>query len=66
VWLTAARIANTKSVKSGLQLMYDNRLSKLAEATEEIQTEIHFSLRSKYAADLEELKHKEHGKPECQ
>lgn len=38
--------------------MYDNRLSKLAESTEEIQTEIHFSLRSKYAADLEELKHK--------
>lgn len=53
-----ARIANTKSVKSGIQLMYENRISKLAETTEEIQTEISFSLRSKYASDLEELKHK--------
>ncbi len=53
-----ARIANTKSVKSGIQLMYEGRLSKLAEANEEIQTEINFSLRSKYAVDLEELKHK--------
>jgi len=53
-----ARIANTKSVKSGIQLMYENRISKLAETTEEIQTEICFSLRSKYATDLEELKHK--------
>ena len=53
-----ARIANTKSVKSGIQLMYENRISKLAETTEEIQTEICFSLRSKYASDLEELKHK--------
>jgi hypothetical protein len=52
----SARIANTKSVKSGIQLMYENRLSKLAEATEEIQTEIHFSIRSKYVSDLEELK----------
>jgi hypothetical protein len=49
---------NTKSVKSGIQLMYENRISKLAETTEEIQTEICFSLRSKYASDLEELKHK--------
>ena len=54
----SARIANTKSVKSGIQLMYENRLSKLAESTEEIQTEIHFSIRSKYASDLEELKQK--------
>jgi hypothetical protein len=52
----SARIANTKSVKSGIQFMYENRLSKLSEATEEIQTEIHFSIRSKYASDLEELK----------
>lgn len=54
----SARIANTKSVKSGIQLMYENRLSKLAESTEEIQTEIHFSIRSKYASELEELKQK--------
>ena len=52
----SARIANTKSVKSGIQLMYENRLSKLKEVTEEIQSEIHFSIRSKYASDLEELK----------
>ena len=54
--IPSARIANTKSVKSGIQLMYENRLSKLAEATEEIQTEIHFSIRSKYTSDLDELK----------
>jgi len=53
-----ARIANTKSVKSGIQLMFENRLSKLKETNEEIQTEIHFSLRAKYAADVEELKQK--------
>jgi len=58
VVVPTARIVNTKSVKSGIQLMYENRLSKLLEPNEEIQTEIHFSLRSKYTVDLEELKHK--------
>lgn len=53
-----ARIANTKSVKSGIQLMYENRITKLAESNEEIQTEICFALRSKYASELEEIKHR--------
>jgi hypothetical protein len=53
-----ARIANTKSVKSGIQLMYENRISKLSESSEEIQTEIFFSLRSNYESELEGLKYK--------
>jgi len=53
-----ARIANTKSVKSGIQLLFENRISKLTDSTEEIQTEISFALRTNYANQVEELRHK--------
>jgi hypothetical protein len=52
-----ARVLNTKTVKTGIQLMVDERPYKLLEQNEEIQTEIHFILRDKYAASLENIKH---------
>jgi hypothetical protein len=52
------RIANTKSVKSGVQFVFDERLSKITTENDEIQTEIHFAQRSKYTQSLDELKHR--------
>ncbi len=51
-----ARIANTKSVKSGIQLLYENRLSKLLDSGEEIQSEIHYTVRSSYDSTMDDLK----------
>lgn len=53
-----ARISDTKSVKSGVQLLFENRLSKLIDTAEEIQTEITFAVRANYAEQVEEFKHR--------
>jgi len=52
-----ARVLNTKTVKTGIQLIVDDRQYKLLETSEEIQTELQFVLREKYAATLENIKH---------
>lgn len=52
-----ARVLNTKTVKTGIQLVVDDRQYKLLEQNEEIQTEIHFILREKYSNSLERIKH---------
>lgn len=51
-----ARILNTKTVKSGIQLIWDSRPSKLLEQSEEIQVEIHYSNQANYTKKLNELK----------
>lgn len=53
-----ARIANTKSVKTGIQFVRDGRLTKLLEPNDEIQTELNYSQAAEYADKLEELKQK--------
>ena len=53
-----ARIANTKSVKSGIQFVRDGRLTKLLEPNDEIQTELNYTQAAEYADRLEELKQK--------
>lgn len=53
-----ARIANTKSVKTGIQFVRDGRLTKLLEPNDEIQTELNYSQAAEYADMLEELKQK--------
>ena len=53
-----ARIANTKSVKTGVQFVRDGRLTKLLETNDEIQTELNYSQGTEYADKLEELKQK--------
>jgi hypothetical protein len=52
----SARIANTKSVKTGIQLVLDGKLSKLLEPNDEIQTELHFVQATDYTSLLDELK----------
>ncbi|HZK95902.1 MAG TPA: BREX system P-loop protein BrxC [Prolixibacteraceae bacterium] len=52
-----ARVLNTKTVKTGIQLVVDERPYKLLEQNEEIQTELHFILRDKYDNALERIKH---------
>ena len=51
-----ARVLNTKTVKSGIQVIWDGKLSKLAEPNEEIQTEIHFSKKAAYQQKFDEIK----------
>ncbi len=50
-----ARILNTKTVKSGIQLIWEGRPSKF-EANEEIQVEIHYSNQANYTQKLNELR----------
>ncbi len=52
-----ARVLNTKTVKTGITLVVEDRPYKLLEQNEEIQTELHFILRDKYEKALERLKH---------
>jgi len=54
----SARVANTKSVKTGIQFVLDGKLSKLLETNDEIQTELHFAQSTSYTGMLEELKQK--------
>lgn len=56
--LPTARIANTKAVKSGVQLVLDERTTKLIEQNEEIQLEVHFVQLARYTTELEDLKQK--------
>ena len=51
-----ARILNTKTVKAGIQLVWDGRMSKLLESNEEIQIELNFSNKANYAQLLNDLK----------
>lgn len=53
----SARIFNTKSVKTGIILNHEERLYKLADANETIQTEIRLVLRDRYNDTVEELLH---------
>lgn len=53
-----ARIANTKSVKTGIQFVRDGRLTKLLEPNDEIQTELNYAQAAEYADKLEDLKQK--------
>jgi len=53
----SARIQNTKTVKTGIQLVWGDRLSKIAEPNEEIQTQVQFFQKSKYEDKFNELKH---------
>lgn len=52
----SARILNTKTVKAGIQLIWDGRMSKLLENNEEIQIELNFSNKANYPQLLSELK----------
>lgn len=56
--IPTARIANTKSVKTGIQFVRDGRLTKLLEPNDEIQTELNYTQAAEYADKLEELKQK--------
>ncbi|MEO1652851.1 MAG: BREX system P-loop protein BrxC, partial [Bacteroidota bacterium] len=50
-----ARIFNTKTVKTGVILNHEERLYKLAEPNETVQTEIRFVLRDQYQEVVEDL-----------
>lgn len=52
----SARILNTKSVKSGIQLIWEGRPSKILEPNEEIQIELNYSNKSNYDSRLNELR----------
>jgi hypothetical protein len=51
-----ARIQNSKTVKTGIQLIWDGRLSKILEANEEIQIEIHYANKANYNDKVNELR----------
>jgi hypothetical protein len=51
-----ARILNSKTVKSGIQLIWEGRISKILEPNEEIQIELNYSNKSNYDARLNELR----------
>lgn len=51
----SARLHNTKTVKSGINLNLDMRVFKLLEPNEEIQLETAFVLENEYASRLNEL-----------
>jgi hypothetical protein len=51
-----ARILNTKTVKAGIQLIWDSRMSKLLEPNEEIQVELNYTNKSNYTQKLNDLK----------
>jgi hypothetical protein len=50
-----ARIFNTKTVKTGIILNHEERLHKLAEQNETVQTEIRFVPRAPYKGVVDEL-----------
>lgn len=52
----SARILNTKTVKAGIQLIWDGRFSKILEPNEEIQIELLFSTKAKYDQKVNEIR----------
>jgi len=51
----SARLLGTKTVKSGVQLIDNDRPYKLADPNEEVQTELHFVNEANYADQVQEL-----------
>lgn len=56
--IPTARIENTKTVRSGIQLVLNDRTSKITTESDEIQTEVHFVSRAKFSETLDALKHR--------
>lgn len=51
-----ARILNTKTVKSGIQIIWEGKLSKILEPNEDIQIEIQYANQTNYDSKLNELR----------
>lgn len=51
-----ARVLNSKTIKAGIQLIWEGRPSKILEQNEEIQIEINYSNKANYDARLNELR----------